>query len=60
MSILYHPRKANIVSDALSRLSIDSTAYFKIDKKELEKVWHKLKHLGVHLLNTIASKHNKN
>ena len=52
MSILYHQGKANIVSNALSRLSIDSTSYFEIDKKELAKVGHKLERLGVHLLDS--------
>ena len=37
MSILYHPGKANVVVDALSRLSMGSTAHFVEDKKELEK-----------------------
>ena len=52
MSILYNPVKANIVSDALSRLSMASTAYFEIDKNELAKVGHRLERLGVHLLDS--------
>ena len=52
MSILCHPCKANNVSDALSRLSMDSTSYFEIDKNELAKVGHRLERLGVHLLDS--------
>ena len=33
MSILYHPGKANVVADALSRLSMGSTTHFEEDKK---------------------------
>ena len=35
MSILYHPEKANVVADALSRLSIGSVTYVEDDKKNL-------------------------
>ena len=52
MSILYNPSKANIVFDALSRLSMASTAYFEIDNKELAKVGHRLERLGVNLLDS--------
>ena len=52
MSILYNPSKANIVFDALSRLSMASTAYFEIDNKELAKVGQKVERLGVHLLDS--------
>ncbi|KAH0658081.1 hypothetical protein KY289_026829 [Solanum tuberosum] len=38
MSILYHPGKANVVVDALSRLSMGSTAHVKEEKRELAKV----------------------
>ena len=37
MSILYHPSKANVVADALRRLSIGSTAHVKEEKRELDK-----------------------
>ncbi|WMV08666.1 hypothetical protein MTR67_002051 [Solanum verrucosum] len=37
MSILYHPSKANVVVDALSRLSMGSSAHIKEEKKELAK-----------------------
>ena len=33
MSILYHPGKANVVVDALSRLSMGSTSNVEEDKK---------------------------
>ena len=52
MSILHHPGKANIVSNALRMLSMDSTSYFEIDKKELAMVGHTLERLGVHLLDS--------
>ncbi|KAH0720379.1 hypothetical protein KY285_005181 [Solanum tuberosum] len=37
MSILYHPGKANVVVDALSRLSMGSTAHIEEEKRELAK-----------------------
>ena len=46
-NILYHPGKDNIVVDALSGLSIVSTAHLKEDKNELVKEVHRLGHLGV-------------
>ncbi|KAH0764671.1 hypothetical protein KY285_000542 [Solanum tuberosum] len=42
ISILYHPGKANVVVDALSRLSMGSTSDFEEDKKELAKDVHRL------------------
>ena len=33
MSVLYHPGKANVVADALSRLSMGSVAHVENDKK---------------------------
>ena len=35
MSVLYHPRKINIVADALSRLSMGSVAHVEDGKKKL-------------------------
>ncbi|KAH0688918.1 hypothetical protein KY289_016276 [Solanum tuberosum] len=52
MSIFYHPGKANVVTDALSKLSIGSTAHFEKDKKELAKVVHRLARLGVRLMDS--------
>ena len=40
MNILYHPRKANVVDDSLSRSSMGSTSYFEDDKKELTNDVH--------------------
>ncbi|KAH0739661.1 hypothetical protein KY290_038366 [Solanum tuberosum] len=50
MSILYH--KANVVADALSRLSMGSTAHVEESKKELSKDVHKLARLGVRLMDS--------
>ncbi|WMV33463.1 hypothetical protein MTR67_026848 [Solanum verrucosum] len=47
MNVLYHPGKANVVADTLSRLSTGSVAYVEEDKKELAKDVHLLAHLGV-------------
>lgn len=47
MSILYHPGKANVVDDALSRLSMGSTAHVEEENRELTKYVHRLAHLGV-------------
>ncbi|KAH0738137.1 hypothetical protein KY290_036842 [Solanum tuberosum] len=52
MSILYHPGKANVVTDALSRLSMGSTAHFEKDKKDLAKEVHRLAQLGVRLMDS--------
>ena len=47
MSVHYHPRKANVVADALSRLSMGSVAYVEEKRKELVKDIHMLALLGV-------------
>ncbi|KAH0780669.1 hypothetical protein KY290_000267 [Solanum tuberosum] len=52
MSILYHPSKANVVVDALSRLSMRSTTHFEEGKKELAKEVHRLARLGVRLMDS--------
>src|SRR5688572_1241028 len=52
MSILYHPGKANVVVDALSRLSMGSTAHIEEDKKELARDVHRLARLGVQLIDS--------
>ena len=46
----YHPGKANVVADALSRLSIGSLAHIEEERKDLEKDAHILSHLGLHLM----------
>jgi len=49
MSILYHPGKANVVADALNRLSMGSTTYVEEGKKEFAKKVHINSRLGVRL-----------
>ena len=41
-SILYHPGKANVVADALSRKSSGSLAHISIEKRPLVKELHEL------------------
>ncbi|KAH0691243.1 hypothetical protein KY285_018431 [Solanum tuberosum] len=48
MSILYHPGKANVVADALSRLFMGSTAHVEEEKRELAKDVHRLARLEDH------------
>ncbi|WMV19624.1 hypothetical protein MTR67_013009 [Solanum verrucosum] len=50
MSVHYHPGKANIVADVLSRLFIGSVAYVDEERKELVKDVHMLARLGVRLM----------
>ena len=50
MSVLYHPGKANVVADALSRVSMGSFSYVVEGKKELARDVHCLARLGVRLL----------
>ncbi|KAH0636581.1 hypothetical protein KY289_036496 [Solanum tuberosum] len=52
MSILYHPGKANVVADALSRLSMGSTAHVEEENRELAKDVHRLGRLGVRLVDS--------
>ena len=52
MSVLYHPGKANVVADALSRLSMGSIAHVEKDKKELALEVHRLARLGVRLIDS--------
>ena len=49
MSVLYHPDKANVVADALSRMSMGSFAYVPDGKRELGKEVHRLTRLGFRL-----------
>ena len=41
-SVHYHPGKANVVADALSRLSIGSVAHVEEERKELVKDAHRI------------------
>lgn len=50
MSLHYYPGKANVVADALSRLSIGSLSHFEEGKREMMKDIHQLANLGVRLL----------
>ncbi|KAH0757932.1 hypothetical protein KY290_021425 [Solanum tuberosum] len=49
-SVHYHPGKANVVADALSRLSMGSVAHVEKERKELAKDVHRLARLGVFLM----------
>ncbi|WMV30001.1 hypothetical protein MTR67_023386, partial [Solanum verrucosum] len=52
MSVLYHPNKANVVADALSRLSIGRVAHIQEEKKEVVRDVHRLARLGVELVDS--------
>ena len=52
MSVLYHPDKADVVADALSRLSMVSVAHLEEGKKELAHDVHYFAKLGVMLLDS--------
>ncbi|WMV50937.1 hypothetical protein MTR67_044322 [Solanum verrucosum] len=47
MSVLYHPGKANVVADALCRLSMGSVAHVEEERKEPAKDVHRLARPGV-------------
>ncbi|WMV45404.1 hypothetical protein MTR67_038789 [Solanum verrucosum] len=53
MSVHYHPSKANVVTVALSRLSMGSVAHIEEEKKELTKDVHRLARLGVRLMSIL-------
>ena len=46
MSVLYHPSKANVVADALSRMTIGSVSLLEEAKKNLARELHRLPRLG--------------
>ena len=52
MSILYHLGKANVVVDALSRLSMSSIAHGEEEKRELPKDVHIFARLTVRLMDS--------
>jgi len=52
MSALYHPDKANVVADALSRLYIGSVSHVDDDKKELVRDVCRFANLGVRLVDS--------
>ena len=49
MSVLYHPEKANVVADALSRMNMGSVSYIDEAKKDLAKEVHRRARLVVSL-----------
>ena len=49
MSVIYHPVKANVVEDALSKMYVGSVAHVFDKKKELVKDVHRLARLGIQL-----------
>ena len=53
MRIYYHQGKANVVPDALKRLSMGGTAHLEEENKELAKDVHRLAHLEVQLMDSI-------
>ncbi|WMV08283.1 hypothetical protein MTR67_001668 [Solanum verrucosum] len=59
MSVHYHPGKANVVADALSRLSMGSVAHVEEERKELAKDVHRLARLGVRLISISDGVHNQ-
>ena len=52
MNVDYHPGKANVVADALSRFNMGSTTHVEDEKKELVKEVHRLARLGVRLVDS--------
>ncbi|WMV18680.1 hypothetical protein MTR67_012065, partial [Solanum verrucosum] len=52
INVFYYLGKANVVADALSRLSMGSVAPVEGENKELAKYIHRLAHLGVCLTDT--------
>ena len=49
MSVLYHTGKANMVADALSRMTMSNVSHVDEAKKNLVKDVHRLARLGVRL-----------
>ena len=50
MSVHYHLCKANVLENALSRLSMGSVAHVEEERKDLVKDVHRLDRLGVLLM----------
>ena len=49
MSVLYHPGKANVVFDALSRMTMSIVSHLDKAKTDLARELHSLARLGVRL-----------
>ena len=47
ISIFYHPGKANVVVDALSRMTMGNVSHVGEAKKDLVKDVHRLARLGI-------------
>ena len=54
MNVHYHPAKANVVANALSRMSMGSRTHVEDGKKELVKDVHRLARLGVRLVDSTS------
>ena len=54
MNVHYHQGKANVVADALSRMSMGSTTPVEDGQKELVKDIHRLDRLGVRLVDSTS------
>ena len=52
MSVYYYPEKANVVADALRRLSMGIVSHIDDESKELLKEVHQLARLGVRLIDS--------
>lgn len=53
MSVLFHPDKASVVTDALIRLSMNNVAQIEEHEKELVCEVHRLACLGVRLVHSV-------
>ena len=54
MKFHYHSGKANVVADALSRMSMGSTTHIEDEKKELVKDIHRMSRLEVRLVDSTS------
>ena len=54
MNVHYHPGKANVVADALSRMSMGSTIHIEDDKNGLAKEVHRLDIMVVRLVDSTS------
>ncbi|WMV07855.1 hypothetical protein MTR67_001240 [Solanum verrucosum] len=53
INFLYQPSKVNVVTDSLSKLSRESTAYVEEEQRELARDVHRLARLGVRLIDSV-------